>query len=163
MSLLDFYSAQFVKRWHNKPYVPAQTTGQHTFGMLLLLRKLYPEASKALHVAIIDHDMGENEGIGCDLPHPLKQKHPHLKELDESFTTEWIEQNGLAKFPLTEDEKLWLKYLDQLEAVYYLASLYSSDDRINRMAKKGASLCHEMATELKRRGYLQEFQTETVN
>lgn len=108
-----------VQRLHTKRTIGEYTNGHHTFGMLALLRLLWPEAPMSLVWAIIEHDLPERL-IG-DTPSPAihfggfidKEK---LVEAEESILAEIFEYHF---FPGLEGQDLlqyqWLKGLDLLD------------------------------------------------
>ena len=57
-----------VQRLHTKRTIGEYSNGSHTFGMLALLRLLYPDAPSHLIWAIVEHDIPERL-IG-DIPSP---------------------------------------------------------------------------------------------
>lgn len=115
---LNFYKAAHVERWHNRPTVKAQTTGAHSFGMLQLLILLHPNPSAELMEAIIRHDL--HEKFSGDWPHEVKNAHPALRTIEAAYEKAFDEEFGLRALKLSEADRLWLKYLDRLEPIYYL-------------------------------------------
>lgn len=108
-----------VQRLHTKRTIGEYSNGHHTFGMLALLRLLYPEAPISLVWAIIEHDIPER--LVSDISSPAihfggfvdKDK---LWEAEESILAGIFEFHF---FPGLEgmDLKLyqWLKGLDLLD------------------------------------------------
>lgn len=120
MDLIELYNSRLVRRWHNSPNVPTQTIGDHSFGMCLFLMALHPNPSRDLYEAVIRHDL--SEFVSGDFPHSAKNRFPVLREIDEQCATEFAERHELRELKLADDDKLWLKLLDQLEPLYYLYS-----------------------------------------
>lgn len=154
--LYQLWESAYVQRWHNKPYVPAQTTGQHTFGMLVLLMKLHPNPSTSLYEAVIQHDGGEYDSLGCDFPYPQKRDFPELKAIDDKFNEKYLSYFELRRPVLDEADRLWLSYLDQLEAAFYTSSLVSNDVRVQDCAAKCFASANHYKEQLQRLGYLLE-------
>lgn len=152
--LYQLWESAYVQRWHNKPYVPAQTTGQHTFGMLVLLMKLHPNPSTSLYEAVIQHDGGEYDFLGCDFPYPQKRDFPVLRDIDDRFNENYQSYFELRQPLLNEDDRLWLSYLDQLEAGLYLESLKSNDSRVIECMNKCYNKANEFRVQLQKKGYL---------
>ena len=105
-----------VNRIHTKRYIGEYTNGQHTFGMLTLLRLLWPEAPKELIWAILEHDMPER--LLSDISSPAIHfggfidksmlQFAEREILDEVFSEYWF------TFDAPENYR-WLKGLDLLE------------------------------------------------
>lgn len=108
-----------VQRLHTKRTIGEYTNGHHTFGMLALLRLLWPEAPRELIWAIIEHDLPER--LISDISSPAinyggfvnKDK---LVEAEESILAEIF---TFHFFPALEGMDLlayrWLKGLDLLD------------------------------------------------
>lgn len=154
--LYELWETGYVKRWHNKPYVKPQTTGQHTHGMCVLLMKLHPSPTADLYEAIIQHDGGEYDFLGCDFPYPQKRDFPVLRDIDDKFNDNYQSYFGLRKPILNEADRLWLSYLDQLEAAFYTSSLVSNDVRVQDCAAKCFASANHYKEQLQRLGYLLE-------
>ena len=157
--LFEYYSSGYVKRFHNRPMVPAQTTGQHSFGMLTLLLKLHPNPSKRLIEAIIRHDLPEL--ISGDFPLEAKKSFPVLKEVDDGVKDIWEKRHGQEPLELEADEKIWLAYLDQLEVIYYLSMCPQNPETQNIMNNCSA-LVGDFYKQLQAFGYFTDPQ-ETVH
>lgn len=108
-----------VSRIHTKRYIGEYTNGSHTFGMLALLRLLYPDAPKELIWAIIEHDIPERL-IG-DIPSPSihfggfvdKEK---LAAKEEDILVSVFDYHYFPALPGMDPESYrWLKGLDLFE------------------------------------------------
>lgn len=110
-----------VQRLHTKRTIGEYTNGSHTFGMLALLRLLYPDAPSHLIWAIIEHDIPER--LVGDIPSPAIRfggfiDRDRLADAERSIldaifsSTENYFSNIEQSFP---EEYKWLKGLDLLE------------------------------------------------
>lgn len=152
MTLID---AAKVRRWHNKPIMPIQTTGDHSFNMLLCLIALHPAPSANLMQAVIRHDLAER--ISGDFPHEMKREHPVLKEIDEAAQKQFEEENGLYPIELTIEERIWLKLLDQLEVMTYIESVIPFEhDETVEIFENCSDLASEYIAQLQTFGYFTE-------
>lgn len=103
-----------VQRYHTWP-MPPQNVGNHSYGVAMIVQRLWPECRKELLLAALQHDLGEQE-LG-DVPAPAKWRAPqffaHLNEaeakarLDMGFSPHEEE--------LTAHERQVLKIADILE------------------------------------------------
>lgn len=159
-NILEFYQSRLVRRWHNQPNVPMQTIGDHTFGMCMLLMLVHPNPSRDLYEAVIQHDLAEQ--ISGDFPHTTKKKYSVLCEIDDECRDEFIEKWGLRVPSLSNEDKLWLKFLDQLEAFYYIVSQNPQDKQTREIAQRIYELSNEYMKMLQTFGYLKEAD-ETVH
>lgn len=108
-----------VQRLHTKRTIGEYSNGSHTFGMLTLLRLLYPDAPNHLIWAIVEHDIPER--LVGDIPSPAihfggfvdKDKLDDAEEqiLNSIFGEQWY--SGLKTFD--PESHGWLKGLDLLE------------------------------------------------
>lgn len=158
--LAKFYETRLVERWHNRPDIKSQTTGDHSFGMLLLLLTLHPNPSSALMQAIIRHDLSEIKS--GDFPSDVKRRFPVASEIDEFYQKEFAEEWGLTALDLSEQDKIWLKFLDQLEPLYYLNSLPFKSERTIETMRRLSESSGQLANQLRAFGYLME-PDETVH
>ena len=113
------FLAGLVDRYHNAVGVPAQQTGQHTFGVMQILDEVFaphPNIHRIMRAAL-HHDMGEL--WAGDAPHPTKAANPAIKEAWDAVEDEGISKLRISASLLTEEEKLILKFCDCL--------LYTSD------------------------------------
>lgn len=105
-----------VERCHTTPHHGSYSVGSHSFGMLLLLRDLYPVAPPcALTWAIVQHDLAER--WTGDLPGCVGGPWPRLKNEMNKATEEVesvIDPSGTMT-SVTSEELKWLKALDKLE------------------------------------------------
>ena len=104
-----------VKRWHTVTTIQQQTVAEHSWGVAMICRKLWPE-DKVLMEAALCHDLGE--GLTGDVPWPVKQANfVFKKHLDE---IEGDEQERLGcSVLLTSQQKSRLKVADMLEMICF--------------------------------------------
>lgn len=153
--------ASKVRRWHAQPEIPIQTTGVHSFNMLLCLIALHPNPSANLMQAVIRHDLAER--ICSDFPHHMKKRFPVLKEIDEQMQAEFDEELNLTKIELTLEEGIWLKLLDQLEVLLYVQQEVSDPTTASwEIYENCATICNSYISQLQTFGYLLEYVTDTI-
>ena len=104
-----------VKRWHTVSTIQQQTVAEHSWGVAMICRELWPEDHKLLEAALC-HDLGE--GLTGDVPWPVKRANfvfkKHLDEIEES------EQERLGcVVPLEPRQRSRLKIADMLEMMCF--------------------------------------------
>jgi 5'-deoxynucleotidase YfbR-like HD superfamily hydrolase len=104
--------AAFVSRCHAKTLFREYSVGHHSFNMAALISILHPNPSPTLYRAVLWHDVPER--WTGDIPTPLKQQFPEIKEKLAAFETILLEQLTPA-FDLNRAEKQWLKAVDMLD------------------------------------------------
>ena len=108
------YLSGKVRRWHTH-HSMNQTNADHAWGVALILISMVPGGpSKDLLEAAIVHDIGEY--ITGDMPTTAKAHFPDLKLTLANAENEALQQMGVSMPSLTEEEQLWLKLADSLEA-----------------------------------------------
>lgn len=147
-----------VRRWHAEPDIPVQTTGDHSWNMILCLLAIHPNPSANLMRAVIMHDLPEK--FGCDFPHHVKKNNPELKIIDESFSVIFNQHFGFEEIQLTPEEKLWLSFLDQFEVMLYVSEV--DNDTAEEIHNNCYNLCEDYVKKLKTFGYFTE-PDETVH
>ena len=152
MDINKFYRTAFVKRWHTKPECGEQTTGEHTFGMLLLCEFLHPNPSANLLRAIMRHDL--HESIFADIPFNVKRMLPAFDDLEKEFQQQFEKVYDLKGIELTVEEKLWLRYLDNLEVLVYLEESVDPNDENEKIYNQSADIVKNLTKQLQVYGYL---------
>lgn len=145
-----FYLSGYVKRWHTEPTIRPQTLAEHSFGMLQLCLKTHPNPSKELLSAIICHDL--HESLWADASFESKQENYKLKAIDNEFSEAFRKQERLDKYYLGGVEKIFLKYLDVLEAFYYLQN-FGTCERSEEIKDNCESFCDELEDQLFNLGF----------
>lgn len=107
--------AAAIDRYHTHRTHRRQSVGEHSFGVMMLIQQVYPEARKELYLAAMHHDLPEF--ITGDIPAPVKRSAPHfavmLEELEKS-TAPLYQDFGLSAF-----EEAVLKWCDTMELVLW--------------------------------------------
>lgn len=120
MDIVRLYAAGEVRRWHHNPAMArfGQTIADHQGRCVQLLLVLNPLASPFLIRAVAFHDVGELDA--GDLSGPFKREWPEIMALHGG--AERVAREALVGPDpyLTEEEGLWLKLVDGLEAAAYV-------------------------------------------
>lgn len=114
-----YRTAARVERCHNVPPLHRQTVGEHTFGMLGILRLVKPEASKVLLLSVIDHDVPE--AVTGDIPSPMLHTYSELSRGDKAAASDVISKHKLfdPSEDLTPDEYKVYKFCDRMELALF--------------------------------------------
>ena len=112
-------SAGRIKRYHTHPIIGEQTVGDHTYGLVQILRHITEDGcSKNLMIAALDHDV--LEFFTGDIPHPAKRMFPELKQVLDEIEKSAADVNNMVEYSnLGEGEKLMLHCADLLEMGFY--------------------------------------------
>lgn len=107
--------AAAVQRYHTVRTLRQQTLADHTFGVMMLIRHIYPDARREVYLAAMHHDLPEF--VTGDMPAPAKAASPALAILLEEA------ERGTAplyeEFGLTPHEESVLKWCDYMELVLW--------------------------------------------
>lgn len=107
-----------VVRYHNHAGVDKQKNSEHQWAAALIVQYLYPNCSKELLLAALTHDCAEY--YTGDIPFPVKQDSPELKEMLDRLESKWESDNGLQWLHgLSSLEKDTLKIADTLEGMRF--------------------------------------------
>jgi 5'-deoxynucleotidase YfbR-like HD superfamily hydrolase len=104
-----------VKRYHTEDIDP-QLVNSHSWGVAQLVRAIYPDFSKELLCAALDHDL-EEKRTG-DIPYPTKVDFPALREILLVVENAVREELDIYS-PLAKHETHILKAADGLELMMY--------------------------------------------
>jgi len=112
--------AAAVKRFHVKRTLRTQTVGEHTFGVMLLLRSVLPDNISAegtcnLMFAAMHHDLPEL--VTGDIPAPAKWEHPELGALLDRI--ERSAQGLYLDVDLSDQDATMLKWADITELLLW--------------------------------------------
>jgi 5'-deoxynucleotidase YfbR-like HD superfamily hydrolase len=110
-----FRDASDVQRYHTHRTIRQQTVGQHSFGLMVLVRLLVPQARKEVFLAAMHHDLPEF--MTGDIPAPIKREHPTLSVLMGEIEAELAPL--YHDFGLTPGEERLLKWCDYMELVLW--------------------------------------------
>lgn len=109
-----------VRRFHIAPIIGEQTLAEHQYHVAMLCYWLWREAyqeepSMHLMMVALTHDLPEQ--YTGDMPANVKRD-SILKERMDALEEEFVEQYALG-WPLTDEEKLVLKWADTLEGLLF--------------------------------------------
>ena len=150
----EIYRSRLTKRWHNVPEIESQTVGDHTVGMLLLLMALHPKPSADLYEAILRHDLAEIKW--GDFPSNAKKEFPAIKKADEIGAEEFAKDQELRDLKLSQDDKIWIEFLDKLEPLHYLQEQCFLKPKAQEIFVKLTERCNGLVEQLQFLGYLLE-------
>jgi len=135
-----------VSRCHSLKILGEYPVGQHTFNMLAMLRILFPEASRNLIWAIIEHDIPER--LTGDIPSPTKWygviDKNNLTQMEHDINSEIFGDDSMSL--LTQEEAKILHGLDITELYMFCKdqiqlgnqNLTTMERRIENYVKKNA-------------------------
>jgi len=113
-----FRVAARTERCHNVPPVHKQAVGEHTFGMLGILKHIFPEASRNLMWVIIEHDVPE--AVTGDTPSPMLHKYEWFKKGDAQAALDVIDEHKLHHADMMDPfEYKVYKYCDRMELAIF--------------------------------------------
>tara|TARA_R110000737_G_scaffold41837_5_gene62541 strand:+ start:32 stop:550 length:519 start_codon:yes stop_codon:yes gene_type:complete len=112
-------SAGKIKRYHTHPIIGEQTVGEHTYGVVQILRYITGDnCTKSMLMAALDHDVLEY--FTGDIPHPAKKMFPELKGLLGRIECHLENEVGLLEHTnLSEKEQLTIRCADLLEMGFF--------------------------------------------
>lgn len=118
LSIQERWEAGWTARLHAFPTLKDQSTGQHTWGILLLLHEIFPNrTSQSLVKHILYHDVPEY-ALG-DMPRTAKNFSPDLYSLYNCISDEIQVTLMGHEFELTDVEKAIFSYLDAFEFLVF--------------------------------------------
>ena len=145
-AVLHQRDAAAVKRFHVKRTLRQQTVGEHTFGVLMLLRMVLPGGANGddlilFMVATMHHDLPEL--VTGDIPAPVKRRAPALAaELDKLERTA---EDLYVDIRLDPAEKTMLKWADTMELVLWCMEERDLGNRnLDRTVSRALGYIHEM-------------------
>jgi len=98
-----------------------QTNAHHQWGVATIVAQLHPDPSAWLIMAALWHDTGES--VSGDTPYTAKVDNPDLaNELKKVENAAYLRLTGLG-FALKEEDRVWLKMADMIEAYLYVQTL----------------------------------------
>lgn len=115
----DLIRSGLVRRWHMNPDMAhsGETNAQHQWMVVSLILALNPQASRALLIEALWHDVGELRA--GDLSAPFKRENPAIA-MDHAVFEFQARREICGSFDLTAQETLWLKMVDQLAAYLWM-------------------------------------------
>ena len=105
-----------VKRYHTIQINGEQTVASHSWGVAMLIRELWPNCSKELLCAALDHDIPE--GITGDTPFTAKSRFPGIRSALTCAEEELNSELGLQVL-LSDKYRARLKVADMLELLWF--------------------------------------------
>lgn len=118
-----YREAADVKRYHTKRTIGTQTVGQHTFGMLMLVKQVtegqyHQDDINELYHRVMHHDLPEL--MTGDVPGPIKRAHPQLgplmDEIEQDLAPLYRMDNELT---FTGDLEALLKWADRMDGAMW--------------------------------------------
>ena len=105
-----------VKRWHTVHTLRQQTVAEHSWGVAMICRKLWPQDSILMEAALC-HDLGE--GYTGDIPWPAKAANYNLNDIAGDMEIVELRRLG-ALVDLEPLQYKSLKIADMLELLYFV-------------------------------------------
>lgn len=117
MTLAALYNAGAVRRWHTNPHMAhvVDTIGSHSGRVAKLILMLHPAPSMALIRAALTHDDGEY-ATGDISGHAKAALLPAVREALDAIEQHAREAIWGPDPVLTDNEALWLRYADRVDA-----------------------------------------------
>jgi 5'-deoxynucleotidase YfbR-like HD superfamily hydrolase len=116
-----YRDAGAVKRYHTQRTLRPQSVGEHSFGVLMLIRQLHPDCSRELVWTALHHDLPEL--MTGDIPAPAKRAHPEMDTYLEEFESSLAPLYYAAQM-MDPEEALLLKWADTMELVLWCLEEY---------------------------------------
>lgn len=104
-----------VARWHTIPTNKGQTVAEHSWGVAMICRELWPTDYELMEAALC-HDLGE--GFTGDVPWPAKTQSSTLRKELDFMENKHLDTMG-AIVPLDNQQHEKLKLADMLEVLFY--------------------------------------------
>ena len=118
MNIKTILQSGEVSRYHAHAGVAGQYTGQHQWGVALILQHIYPAATKELLMAALLHDAAEYHT--GDVPAPVKWGNPTIRRSLETMENSWNTEMGIATYmKLTKTERGLICWADAAEGMWY--------------------------------------------
>jgi 5'-deoxynucleotidase YfbR-like HD superfamily hydrolase len=105
-----------VTRYHTRPMLRPQCVAAHSWGVAMVLMAS-GHASAALVTAALVHDNHEYET--GDSPGHIKWANPAFAQMLDDMGAEFDTRYGLDRIPLTDVERLLLRWADIFELVHH--------------------------------------------
>lgn len=127
--LLELHAAGGVKRYHTVPTIGQETIAAHSWGVALLILKLYPGIpSRELLAAAIYHDIPES--VVGDTPANAKWQFPDLAvATSRAEDTIALYMEVEYEESLDKQERDWLRWCDLLDIAFYCHEQYQLGNR----------------------------------
>lgn len=139
------FSASWVKRFHAKHTIVTETLGQHSHTVAMLVQQVYPECSKQVIIAALEHDLPEF--VTGDVPAPAKWANPGLGVALDIIEANVIQKHGLISCTdLLPYERALLKWADMVALVLFCMQEVRLGNSTCRQTVSGAiRVCQDRA------------------
>lgn len=115
------WNSTFTRRWHSNPGLmhTFDTVGWHSHRIAVMILHYFPDASRALLIEALQHDLGEIE-VG-DVSADAKRKHPNLARVIGIVEHKKRVEIGIPQLPtLDVDDWTILRFFDMLDALLWM-------------------------------------------
>lgn len=126
-----YRDAGAVTRYHTQRTIRRQTVAEHSFGVCMLIRQVWPDCSRNLLFAAMHHDLPEL--MTGDIPAPVKRAHPQMDTYLEEFEASLHPLFYDTVF-MDAEELALLKWADTMELVLWCLEEF-------RMGNKQTNIC----------------------
>jgi len=124
-----------VKRWHTVPTIQNQTVGHHSWGVAIICHVLWPNCSRDLLVAALQHDLAEH--IVGDAPFPAKRTFIKLGQaLAEAERIVSVDLGLDCEYGLNISDSEKLHIADMMEVLWFALEEISMGNTEFRMIFK---------------------------
>jgi len=113
MNVYEAWRSGKVNRMHTAPMLHRENVAEHTWGLLFLILRYWPEASREFLIAAIFHDAGE-VATG-DVPAHVKWANASILEVCENLEQEHLKKMQIPLIELGPVEDFLLTVFDKLD------------------------------------------------
>lgn len=103
-------------RYHSHSGIDKQPVSQHMWGVMMIVRYIYPEAHRDLLFAAATHDCAEY--YTGDIPAPVKWYNSDIKDAFRELESSWEKHVGI-NVKINGVEHRILKLADMMEGMWY--------------------------------------------
>lgn len=115
-TFMQIHDAGRTIRFHTIRFMRFQNVAEHSWNVAQIIRYVWPDCSKELILAALDHDVAER--WSGDIPSPFKQMVPEIRPILDKFEKEKNLDLGLmCSTSLTEQEKKQLLIADIIDFI----------------------------------------------
>jgi len=133
----QLYNAGAVERYHTLRTHRRQTLADHSWGVAMILFKIYPGASPGLVKAALTHDLSEL--ITGDLPATAKWRYKHLAESVGVAEREFHDEHDI-RIELHDIEQAALKWADMAElCLFAQAEIDMGNQTLTAVYRRGVA------------------------
>lgn len=141
--LLETFRGGDVKRFHTHPTIGSQTVAEHSWGVCVVLMRLYPDCSMQLLQTAVTHDVTEAET--GDIPFLVKRLHPEVKTVFDKIEHHQESILNIAhNCDLSDEDRRRLKVADYVESMIYCVRQAELGSKTMSLVldRLEAALCH---------------------